>query len=237
MSTLAFISTYPAANHDLQSLWPYFRRAGFDKIVVVGPVGSRCWHPFGEADYVAIGRDSYVDGDALPRRLTDTVEHMLSHYSFDYMVACEQDVWFAKPNFPQTFPEGVMCGIRVGGQIPGCLSHFYMHWPVAASRAVWERWLPAARQLLAQGRIEIGTPDAFLALACEVAGIEPKFDCWFGVSFNTVHGLNPANPAQRDFIPAVRAAYQAGAVVVHGVKSSKVYACEALNTIREIIRP
>jgi hypothetical protein len=234
MSHLAFIHTYPGANHDLRFLWPYFKANGhFDRVIFVTTEGGGCWWP-DTTSHVEIGRDSYVAGDHLPRRLTETVEVALRDYKFDRLSISEYDVLFARP-FVNDIPDDRMCGIRVGGQVQGCESHFFMHWPVSASRAVWEKWLPAARQLLKEGRIELGSPDLFLALACEVAGIEPYFDAWKGYSRNTIHGpVGAGGRPQADFIAEARKAYQDGVVVFHGVKSSKVYGCDVARTVQQI---
>jgi hypothetical protein len=230
---VAVVQSYPGASHDAQYLWPWLKRnGGFDRVVYAGPRGT--WHP-PEADLFVTSRDAYVDGDNLPRKLVDSVAHVLDTYKCDVITATEYDVFHCRP-FPRVFPPDVMCGIRVGGQIHGCESTFFCHWPTTAKRSVWERWLVAARQLLAQGRIEAGTPDAFLALACEVAGIQPKFDVWHGFSRNTLHGINPNNPKQTDFLPEAREAYRNGCCVFHGTKSAKIYHCTVENTIREITK-
>jgi hypothetical protein len=235
MSHLGIIQSYPGGNADFRYLWPWTKRhAGFDRVLVTGPHGT--WHP-PEAEFFQCGRDAYVDGDNLPRKLVDSIDSGLRMFPQATWITCEEyDCWHPR-DFVRSVPDGVMCGIRVGGQIAGCDSHWFAHWPVSATRATWERWLPQAKLLLAQGRIEKGTPDAFLALACEVAHIPPKFDCWRGFSRNTIHGFNPANPQQGDFLPAARAAYMDGCQVYHGVKTSKAYACDVATTVREITRP
>ena len=243
MSHLGIIQSYPGGNADFRYLWPWTKRhAGFDRVLVTGPKGT--WHP-PEAEFFECGRDAYVDGDNLPRKLLDSVTYAdrmlwreINHKPdpTDWLTVCEYDVLFVRP-FVRFVPESVMCCIRMGGQIPGCESHWFSHWPVSASRHTWVEWQMAARHLLLQNRIEHGHPDAFLALACEVAGIQPKFDVWHGFSRNTIHGLNPANPNQTDFLPEARAAYKAGAIVYHGVKTSKAYACTVERTVHEIMRP
>lgn len=235
MSHLGVIQSYPGGSHDLRFLWPWTKRhAGFNDVLVTGPKGT--WHP-PEAAFFECGRDAYVDGEHLPKKLVDSVEAGLRMFPQATWITVEEyDCWHPR-DFVRSVPEGVMCGLRCGGQIQGCESHFYMHWPVSATRVTWERWPPFARMLLNQRRYELGTPDAFLALACEVAGIAPKFDCWHGFSRNTIHGLNPANPNQPDFLPAARQAYLDGAVAFHGVKSSTVYGCSVERTVHEILKP
>lgn len=206
-----FVQTYPGGNADMKNHAPYFRRAGFEKVVVVGTEGGNCYRP-ADFDYVEIGRNSYVDGDHLCRRLVDCVKYMLVGYRFDWLCACEYDVVFFK-SFPAL--KLGFSGHRVGGQIAGCKSTFFCHWPVVADRESWMRWLHAADDLLAAGEIEIGTPDAFLALAVERAGIPVHFDVWKAYSRNTIHP-----PV---FNLEARDAYRAGAIVMHGVKTAPQY--------------
>ena len=231
---LGLIQSYPGGNHDFQFLWPYAKRhAGFDQVLVTGPKGT--WHP-PEASFFGCSRDAYVDGDNLPQKLTVSVGYALANYQFDWMTVEEYDVWHCR-DFVREVPPGVMCGICVGGRLPGCENEWFTHWPCSATRGTWSEWFKAALTLLYEGRRQNGHPDAFLAVACQMAGIEPKFDAWHGFSRNTIHGLNPANPNQPDFLPEARAAYQAGCRVMHGVKSSRVYACAVEQTVREITRP
>lgn len=237
MSHIGVIQSFPGGNRDLQFLWPYTKRhAGFDAALVTGPRGT--WFPAdSRVTFFETSRDAYVEGDNLPRKLVDSVECALNIFQQATRVSVEEYDCFHCRDFPREIPSDRMCGIRVGGQIACCESHFFMHWPVSAMRPVWERWLSAAKQLLVEGRYELGTPDAFLALACEVAGIEPCFDAWHGFSKNTIHGTNPNNPKQGDFLPEARQSYRDGCCVFHGVKTSFAYACAVERTVREISRP
>lgn len=230
---LGIIQSYPGGNADLQYLWPWTKRhAGFDEVLVTGPKGT--WHPAGTT-FFQTGVDAYIYGDHLPRKLTDSVECGLNVFPNAEVITCaEYDVWFCR-NFPRIARDGEVCGIRVGGRIEGCESSYFLHWPTQMTRSTWGRWLVAAKKLLEQGRIERGTPDAFLALACEEAGIDPKFDAWKGFSKNTIHPANPKNPAQADFLPEARQAYLDGACCLHGAKSSQAYACTVQGTIKAIL--
>lgn len=231
---VAVVQSYPGASHDAQYLWPWLKRnGGFDHVVYAGPRGT--WHP-PEADLFVTSRDAYVDGDNLPRKLVDSVAHVLASYKCDVITASEYDVFHCRP-FPREFPPDVMCCHLVGGYMEGYETPEFSHWPYTARRDVWEKWLVTARQLLDAGRITRGSPDTFHSLACVVGGIPLKHDHWVGFSKNTIHGKLTDDPKDVGFYPEAREAYRNGAVVQHGTKTSRPYHCTVEQTIREITRP
>lgn len=224
------IHTYPGANKDLSFHWPFFRRAGFERIIVVGTHGGGCHIPPG-AEYVEIGDNKHVAGDHLPRRLVDTAEWCLRcGGGWDQLCIAEYDCVFFRP-LPKLDPG--FHGHLAGGQLPGCKSTFFYHFPYIADRASWETFVKGGRELLAAGEIEQGTPDAFLALTIERYGIAHHFHSFKSYSRNTIHAS--FGPGQPDFIPEARQAVRDGAVVCHGIKTSKTYRTSSPDVIRQIL--
>ena len=223
------IQTYPGANRDLMVHWSGFRTlAQFSPIVIVGTVGGGCWVPNG-ALYVEIGANRHVAGDHLPRRLVDTAAHLLTIPGWEWGACAEYDVAFFRP-FPE-LAKGFH-GHLAGGQLPGCKSTFFYHFPMVADRETWERFVVGGRELLAAGETEGGTPDAFAALVLERYSIPHHFNSFKSYSRNTVHFS--FRPGESDFSLEARQAVRDGCVSVHGLKTSKTYKTDAAEMLKFI---
>jgi hypothetical protein len=202
------VHSFPKASAAFARHYPLWRKCGFEQVVGIATTGGGCSFPDG-VQHVEIGRDSYMDGDHLCRRLTDTIAYGLG-LPCDSFAIIEYDTLVFR-HFPE--PTDKLITHLAGFQVPGCLGHKFYHTPWIASKATWHVIHRACQDLLACGEIERGTPDCFLGWACEKHSIPVDDSCLKAYSLNTIGMAN---------VSEARAHLARGAYCMHGVKSKEV---------------
>jgi hypothetical protein len=162
--------------------------------------------------YVNIGIDSYVDRDVLPRRLTDTIQFMLSLPGWEDAAIIEYDVIMLKP-FP-AIPKGFSSPCKGFGQ-PWRNGKRFFHPPWVADRESWNKIFHGCLDCLKEGELEGGSPDCFIGWVCEKHGVPIHEDTFRTYSRNTIDN--------RDWMEEARIARHEGATAIHGVKTQEVF--------------
>jgi hypothetical protein len=208
------IHSYPKANFCFDRHFPYWRRCGFTRIIGVATKGGGCKFSKG-VDVVEIGRDVYIDGDALPRRWTDTAEWMLTQRDWDDAVIINADTVLFKPMPSVVNLDGFHAQLAGELDYKGEKRKFY-HNPVLCNRRTWELLLKCGRQMLEEGDIAEGLPDFWAGRLCQRFSIPVHTNTFYGYTRNTIETYEQIQEAAE--------AYRAGAVAIHGIKSAKVLA-------------
>lgn len=206
MSLLLCIHSYPGANHRLEAHWPLYEKSGADKIMGIGTEDGACKWPFG-AEFVNIGRNSYIDGDVLPRRLLDTMRFMLL-LPFDRFCLIEWDCLFFKP-----LPEFTgMVGFHAGNRSEGMRAERYYHCPWGWDFETGTAFVKKGDEMLKDVAGHECSPDVFFGWVCEAAGI-PVGQPWEGFTRNSLDCAGDLELA--------REAYRSGVTALHGVKGRR----------------
>jgi len=207
---LLCVHSYPGANHLIPYHLPYWQRAGFDPIIGIGTTGGGCQWP-GGMQSVEIGRNTYIAGDALPRRLVDTAAYLLALPGWEHAAIIEYDTVIFKP-LPVP-PPGLAMVNCVGPQ-PGHRKGTYgYHNPWLANRATWARVVECGRQMLVEGDIEGGSPDCFIGWLAERFGIPIHGDLFKLYTQNTIN---------QSGVEAAKFAYRSGWHAIHGLKNISI---------------
>lgn len=206
MSLLLAIHSYPSGSGTAKRHWPYFERAGADKIIGVGTVcGYTSW-PKG-VESVIIGENSYIWEAVLLNRVLDTFEYCLS-LPYDRICIAEYDTVFFNP-LPHL--ESGMAAHLAGGKPWGLKCNRFFHNPWLVDRQTAHKVIAGGRTLLDEREWVGGTPDCFLGWLTERFEIPVKTDLWTEFSRNSLD-----LPGDLD---AAREAYRNGVDVIHGVKN------------------
>lgn len=207
MKTLLAIHSYEKANDMVVRNWPYYLRAGADKIIGIGRTDSNCKFPDGIESF-PIGKDEYVNGDNLPSRLVRTFERMLMYSDYDLFVVIEPDLIFYKP---LEFTGGVAAHLSAGPISIWTASAWQNPW--CADRENAKRIVAAGDELIKEGDIQHGMPDRFFCLIKDRMGVQCQNIP--GFSRNTIHTFEDAE------MGAKVCAYGNG-VFIHGVKTDSI---------------
>lgn len=208
---ILLVHSYPGANDTVERHYPFWEKCGFDRIIGIGTHGGGCTWPDG-MESCLIGRDTYIDGDALPRRLIDTVHFALTMSDWNEAAIIEYDTVTLRP-FPIPLPNGFSAHLA-GGQPPGMKCHQFFHNPWIAPRNIWSTVLVAGREMLQQGDIEQGSPDCFIGWLAEKYSIPVFVDAFRSYSQNTIH--------TPEWIAEARRARLDGVHAIHGIKDAQV---------------
>jgi hypothetical protein len=206
------VQTYPGANETLKRHWPHFLRAGGDENILVTTTCGLCWVPEG-IEQALIGADLYAIGAHLPLRLLHTFQRLKETKS-DWFCVAEYDTLFFKP-IPRDLPNGLTTHLA-GGKMPGAHCSFFVHNPWLVDRDTADIIVQTGYELLKTKAFD-PSPDLFLGHVAEIAKIPVHTDILKGYSRNTIH------PPPHPWCAEARAAIDAGAVAVHGVKDAATF--------------
>lgn len=209
--TLA-IQTCPSGNGALQRHWPYFQKAGSDETIIVTTTCGKCWAPDG-IEQAAIGADLYCIGTHLPLRLLRTLQRLKESRS-DWFCVAEYDVVFFK-SIPRDLPAGLTAH-HTGGKPFNAHCNAYYHPPWICDRDTAEEIVRIGYELIAEKTVD-PSPDCFLGQITERGKIPVHTDILKNYTQNTIH------PPPHHWSAEARAAVDAGAVCVHGVKCQAVF--------------
>lgn len=202
------IQTYPGGNLVLARHWENFKKAGADHIVTITTTCGKCVVPEGIAE--PIGADLYITGKHLCLRLLRTFQH-LRDTKCDWFAVLEYDVLVLKP-FPRDLPEGFTAHMA-GGKPAGCHCNFFVHSPWICDRDTADLFVKTGYEILSRGVYD-QSPDCFAGQIIESAKIPLHTEILKSYSQNTI---GPDRYAE------ARAAVDAGAYCVHGVKSAECF--------------
>ena len=205
MRTL-LVQSCVSANQTVARHFPYYEKAGCDQIIGVLTTGGRCEWPGNNS--IEIGRDSYVDGDHLCRRLVDTVQAGIDAGATE-IVVIEYDVCFFRA-LPDRMPSGLVMN-ATGGWSEGFRGRRYFHPPWMMDLDTAYRVVEAGREMLADGDIEKGFPDRFIGRLAERYDV-PVHEAWF--QNYTQNSLD-----QPEYLKQARQARLSGCHMIHGFKS------------------
>ena len=183
--------------------WRYYERACVDKTIGISRVDTVCWFPDGIEQF-PIGKDEYVNGDNLCRRLIATYEKMIGFDGFNKFVIIEPDTIFFRP---LDFSEGI-AAYRAGYRQPGFKAGTYWHNPWCADRYMAKLIVSTGYNLIRDNEIERGFPDQFFGRIIETIGCECQPIP--GYSKNTIEN-------EKEAADAANACLKGGAFI-HGVK-------------------
>lgn len=206
---LLAIHGYPGANATVVRHWPLYMKAGADEIFGISTLGGGCvWPDFIRS--MEIGENRYMDGksDHLCRRLLDTLEGFLP-LEWDRLCIVEYDAVFFH-SLPRDLPPGIIAHLS-GGTPAGCTCSQFFHCPWIFDRESAKRAIEVGRKMIADGDIQLGSPDCFLGRMQDRSEIRIT-DCPF-----PVYSRNSLDiPWQ---LEEAKQAVKAGAFMIHGVKN------------------
>ncbi len=206
MSLLLCIHSHPGANERIPVHFPYYENSGADKIIGIGTTDGACKWEEG-VEHVEIGRNSYIDGDVLPRKLLDTMRFMLL-LPFERFCIIEWDCLFFKP-----LPEFTgMAAFHAGNQSAGMRAKRFWHCPWAWDYEAGQAFVKEGQKAIDAKEVSGHecSPDVFFGWICERAGIEVS-QPWEGFSRNSLDCAGDVELA--------REAYRAGVTALHGCKT------------------
>lgn len=205
-SLLLCIHSYAGANSRIESHWPYYERSGADKIIGIGTTDNGCKWPPG-VEHVNIGRDGYISGDHLPRKLLDTIRFMLL-LPYDRFSIIEWDCLFFAP-----LPEFTgMAAFHAGNRSPGMRAQRFHHVPWCFDFDAGMSFLTKGEEMLKHVSGHECSPDVFFGWVCEEAGL-PVTQPWVGFSRNSLDCAGDVELA--------RDAYRNGVTALHGCKTRR----------------
>lgn len=211
MKTVLCVQTYPGANETFLRHMPFYLNAGASEIIAITTDDGGCIVPSGVKEFTT-GRNQYLEGRHLSKRLVDTVAAALGHDA-DRIVVMEYDAIFLR-----AIPDDLEAGIHavlVGGRYPGFKCERFYHCPWIFDRASAQRFVELGKEFIEAGEIEHGSPDMFLGLVTECVDI-PVHDLRVSQHSYSVNSLDI--PHQR---MEARQAIKDGALSVHGVKDQE----------------
>lgn len=211
---LLAVHTYPGGSEALLRHVPFFNKAGALREVAITTEDGVCAVPEGW-ETQPIRKNSYMDGDHLPRRLMDTISWFLDQHE-NHLVCCEYDALFLNPVKPFT---GICCD-RTGGRTWDSAASWYGHNPWMLDRDSAYPLVNEMVRILAEGHCAYGTPesspDVFFAYACERAGLPVKHDHFRLFTRNCFD-------VEGD-LQLAREAFKSGQYdVLHGLKTQREY--------------
>lgn len=206
------IHTFPGANDTVRRHWPNFLGAGADQILIIGTTDGGCETPKG-ATQEFIGANLHIVGNHLPLRLLHTFQR-LSETKNDWFCIAEYDILFFK-KVPRNLPEGLTAHLA-GGKPFNCHCNSFYHGPWLCDRETAETIVKVGYELISEKTVD-PSPDCFLGQIVERANIPVHTNILKSYSRNTIH------PPPHPWADEARAAVDAGAVAVHGVKDQAVF--------------
>jgi hypothetical protein len=211
MNKLALaIQTFPGANEAFRRHWHHFLKSGADEYIPITTTDGGCWSPEGTIPEM-IGANIYIQGAHLPMRLLRTLQR-LRETKCDWFCVAEYDVLLLRP-IPRDLPEGITTHLA-GHKMPGHHCEHFYHNPWVMDRETAEVVVRVGYELIAAKTID-ASPDCFLGQIIDKAKIPVHTDILKSYSRNTIHG--------ETWIAEARAAVDAGAVCVHGVKDQQTF--------------
>lgn len=209
MSRLLACFTYPGGSEAFLRHALYIEIWDADRYVAVVTTDGACAVP-PRWDTWANGRDQYLNGSNLCRRLVDTIA-WCAQQPEDHYILCEYDCLGFKrlPDF-----DGVMCD-RTGGRTWNSKASWFGHWPICMDRESAVQLMAIGYQLLLDEPPAYNTPDSspdvFFGLMCDRARIQPEHDRFRLFTRNKLDIPGDLELAQ--------AARRSGVHAIHGVKS------------------
>jgi len=211
MKTVLCVQTYPGANATFLRHLPFYRNAGASEILAITTDDRECVVPQGVTEFQT-GRNQYIEGRHLSKRLVDTVAAALDRAA-DRVAVIEYDAIFLR-EIPADLPAGVHA-VLAGGSFPNFKCSRFYHCPWIFDQASAQRFVEMGGEFIEAGEIEHGSPDMFLGLVTECVDI-PVHDLRISQRSYSVNSLDI--PHQR---MEARQAIKDGALSVHGVKDQK----------------
>lgn len=207
MRVLCLIHSYPGATNALMLLWAGFKSLGWDLVGVETIDGDHFWPE--PIQTIKIGRNVHWLNDrcSLPTRMVNSFRYFLTT-DYDRCMVCEYDSYIIGP-LPK-WPAGLVCN-HVGGQLPDSDAKALLASPWYADRETAAKIVEAGTSLIREGVCERGphgSPDVFLALVCERAGIPWTHSDTYAA--NTIEG--------EPYVSQAREAFKRGCRFFHGVK-------------------
>lgn len=206
------VQSYPGGNDTVARHYPYWAKCGFYEIWGIGTTDGGCRWPDGMKSTV-IGRNSYIEGDHLCRRLTETIAFILSLPGWNSAAIMEYDVVTFSP-FPEPTGVGLMA-VASGGPTTNNKATYFYHCPWIATREGWKELHAACLDLLRHNEIESGSPDIFIGWAAQKHNI-PILAGLKRYSQNSITVNEP------NWVHDARRARLDGWHAVHGIKSKAV---------------
>lgn len=208
MNDLLAVFTCHKGNGALMRHWPYFQRQEAGEYWVITTTDTRCDVPEGVA-WTTIGRDSYINGSHLPRRMIDTVKFLLKEAKWDTLILAEYDTVFFNRIAVEKFSDSLAA--HLAGYYPE--GAFY-HNPWVFNREVAELFVESGRKRLPHihdGSRE-ASPDVFFGMVSYDLNV-PVYEGWREFSRNTI-----SDPADLEL---ARLCYREGYDVIHGIKTKE----------------
>ncbi len=203
MNLLLAVQTYPGANQAIERHFPYYEKSGADNIIGILTEDGKCTWP--NTMIAKIGRDSYIDGPVLPRRLLDTMRLMLL-LPYERFCIIEWDCLFFAP-----LPEFTgMAAFLAGGKHGSMRAEHFYHCPWCFDFETGTAFVKKGDELLKEVNGLECSPDVFFGWVCEQAGITVT-QPWDGFTKNSLE-----NPIE---LEAARDHYRRGITCLHGCKT------------------
>lgn len=215
MKTLLVILSYAKANETVARHWPYYELTGCN-ILGVGREDSDCRWPTGPENrsmigHIEVGKDSYVNGDNLCRRIVDVLERLVDGQEFqaytDFLLT-EHDAIFLH-GLPGHMGGMITTLGGYGGS--GFTGTKFYHGPWWVDRQTAGEMVLYGRRMLKLGLIETGFPDRFIGL------MDDLYD--LGVSYSDEWTYSRNALDRPEYIQEARKAIERGAWYVHGIKT------------------
>lgn len=206
------VHSFPGGNDAVARHYPYWQRVGFERIIGIGTMDGGCRWPQG-MESVNIGDNTYINGDALPKRLVNTAAYLLEGMIgfWDYAAIVEYDTVTFKPlPVPAVGELAMVCA---GGPQAGRKGRWFYHNPWVASYQTWRQIVDAGRSMLQEGDFENGSPDCFIGWLAERFNIPVDQNLFRTYSRNTIESW---------CADEARDAYRSGVHAIHGIKSKEI---------------
>jgi len=206
MTTLLAVMTCRSCSSTLLRHWPYFLNQQADHNVIIVTEDTECRTPEG-VERIAVGSDSYIDQDKLPRRMVDTIERLLFRADWDVLILAEYDTLI----FTAIDVEGLR---DIASHRAGTFHKDYSFWhnPWVLSRdCAWD-FTDAGKSVIKDGKCQGATasPDVFFGVVCHRLHQQIQDDLWTEFSRNSMDCEGDLDRA--------RFAYHSGVDVIHGIK-------------------
>ena len=213
MNPLLVILSYAKANDMVARHWPWYLKADCD-ILAVGRENSICNFPMERRiGHIRIGKDSYVNGDNLIKYHLGALEHCLTEPNirqnkYTHFYLTEPDAIFLKE--PPLVGEGLR-GTLSGGHSIGFHGSRFFHGPWIFDIATAISVVFYGHRMVNAGLIELGFPDRFYGLLC---------DLYTDVKFYPLSNTYSQNRIDRpEFVQQARQAIEDGCWYIHGLKT------------------
>lgn len=201
------IQSYPSGNEGVARHWEHFKKSGADELIGISTTDGGCVWPE-NCQQQMIGANLYCAGNHLPIRLLRTFERLLET-RHGWLAVCEWDVLFFKP---VPLRAGLTTHLA-GHEMPGHYCKHFYHPPWIVDRDTALSIVVAGYELIAAKTVD-ASPDCFIGQIVDKTGIPVHTDLG-SYSRNTIHG--------DAWTAEARAAIDAGAPFVHGVKHKEVF--------------